>query len=104
MHQQYQPSPPSGYHAPAPPASGQSPDSAAHWMLPTGRSWQSIAAGYVALFAIVVWPLGPVALALGGWALARASKQGTHGQGRAVFAVIVGLLSTLMLVAIVTTL
>lgn len=104
MHQQHQSSPPSGYHAPAPPAFGQSPNSAAHWMLPTGRSWQSIAAGYVALFAIVIWPLGPVALALGVWALAKASHNGTHGRGRAVFAVTVGLLATLMLAAVLATL
>ncbi|WP_430787646.1 zinc ribbon domain-containing protein [Actinoplanes sp. G11-F43] len=80
------------------------PGGATHWMLPVGRSWQSIAAGYVALFAIVVWPLGPVALGLGGWALVRARRENAHGTGRAVFAVIVGVLSTLLLAAVLTTL
>ena len=94
--QQSQTSPPRGF--------GESPATAAHWMLPTGRSWQSIAAGYVALFAIVLWPLGPVALALGSWALVRASQQGSHGRGRAIFAIIVGLLSTALLIAILVTL
>jgi hypothetical protein len=86
------------------PAFGESPASAAHWLLPTGRSWQAIAAGYVALFAIVIWPLGPVALGLGIWALRQASKQRSHGRGRAVFAVAVGILTTVMLVAVVATL
>jgi hypothetical protein len=83
---------------------GESPATATHWMLPTGRSWQSIASGYVALFAIVIWPLGPVALALGIWALVRASRQGSHGRGRSIFAIIVGLLTTAILIAVLTTL
>jgi hypothetical protein len=80
------------------------PATAAHWVLPTGRSWQSIASGYVALFALVIWPLGPVALGLGVWALVRASRRGGHGRGRAIFAVIVGLLTTSILLAALTTL
>jgi hypothetical protein len=95
MHQA-QPPPPTGF--------GESPSTAVHWMLPTGRSWQSIASGYVALFAIVIWPLGPVALALGIWALVRAAQQGSHGRGRSIFAIIVGVLSTAMLIAVLTTL
>jgi hypothetical protein len=87
-----------------PTAFGQSPASAVHWLLPTGRSWQAIAAGYVALLAIVIWPLGPVALGLGIWALRQASRQRSHGRGRAVFAVAVGVLATVMLIAVVTTL
>ncbi|MET8147381.1 hypothetical protein ACIBSW_25730 [Actinoplanes sp. NPDC049668] len=70
--------------------------------MPTGRSWQSIAAGYVALFAIVLWFLGPVALGLGIWALAKASRGHGHGRGRAVFAVVVGVLATGMLFALAT--
>jgi len=89
----------------APPRSfGQSPATAAHWMLPTGRSWQSIASGYVALFAIVIWPLGPIALALGIWALVRAAQQGSHGRGRSIFAIIVGVLTSIILIAVLTTL
>jgi hypothetical protein len=73
------------------------PKNVTHWLLPVGRSWQSIVAGYVALLAIVVWPLGPIALGLGGWALWRASNHGTHGRGRAIFALVVGSLATLAL-------
>ncbi len=92
-------------HGPAgrPAAFGESPADVAHWLLPTGRSWQAVAAGYVALVAIVVWPLGPVALGLGLWALRRAAKENTHGRGRAVFAVVVGVLATLLLTAVLVT-
>lgn len=102
--QQSSPYPASPASASAPPGFGESPTGATHWMLPTGRSWQSIASGYVALFAVVIWPLGPIALALGVWALVRASREGSHGRGRSIFAVIVGILATVMLLAVVTTL
>lgn len=69
-----------------------------HWVLPTGRSGWSIAAGYVALFATVLWFLGPVALLLGIKALAVANRDGSHGRGRAIFAVVVGVLSSIALV------
>lgn len=76
------------------------PRTVTHWVLPVGRSWQSIVAGYLALFAIIMWPLGPFALGLGVWALVRAAREKAHGTGRAVFAVIVGLLATFLLVAV----
>ncbi|MDQ1601658.1 MAG: hypothetical protein QOD68_3132 [Actinomycetota bacterium] len=34
---------------------GATPGDPVHWLVPTGRSGRSIAAGYVALFAMVVW-------------------------------------------------
>ena len=82
------------------PGFGESPASVVHWVLPTGRSWQAIASGYVALFAIVLWPLGPVALGLGVWALRRASRQRSHGRGRAIFAIAVGALTTVLCIAV----
>lgn len=89
---------------PAPAAGfGASPASVSHWILPTGRSWQSIAAGYVGLFAVVAWFLGPVALGLGVWALVKASRDGSHGRGRAVFGAVVGALATLLLLAVLAT-
>jgi hypothetical protein len=74
-----------------------------HWLVPTGRSWQSIAAGYVAIFAMFIWILGPVALGLGLWALRTAARDGSHGRGRAVFAVVVGVLATCVCGALVIT-
>lgn len=77
---------------------GQQPSDELHWVLPTGRSGWSIAAGYVALFATVIWFLGPVSLALGFKALAVANRDGTRGRGRAVFAIVVGVPSTIALI------
>ena len=79
---------PTAGYGPAAPVDQYGPSGALHWIVPVGRSWQSIVAGYVAILALFVWPVGPVALGLGVWALARA-RQGGHGRGRAVFAVIV---------------
>jgi hypothetical protein len=90
-----------GYGTAAPAQDEHGPSDAMHWLLPVGRSGASIAAGYVAIFAMFVWPLGPVALGLGIWALARA-RQGGHGRGRAVFAVVAGALATLGFVWAVT--
>lgn len=86
-----------------PPAAplGQNPSDPVHWLLPTGRTWQSITAGYVALFALVIWPLGPIALGIGLWALAASNRTGAHGRGRAFFAVIVGALSTVAMLAVI---
>lgn len=67
------------------------PDDALHWILPVGRSWQSITAGYLGLFGLLIWPLAPFALGLGIWAL---RIPGGHGRGRAIFAIIAGVLGT----------
>jgi hypothetical protein len=79
---------------------GESPSDALHWLLPLGRSWQSLVAGYLALFNLLIWPLGPVSVALGIWALVRASRDGSRGRARAVFAVVVGGLSTILLLLV----
>jgi hypothetical protein len=98
---QYGPVVPDRYPAaPAGPATDLGPGTVTHWLLPVGRSWQSLVAGYLALFAIILWPLGPFALGLGVWALVRSARENAHGTGRAVFAVIVGLLATFLLVAV----
>jgi hypothetical protein len=76
-------------------AADAGPDSALHWMLPVGRSWQSITAGYVGLFAVVIVFLGPVALGLGTWGLVVARRRDGHGTGRSVFAMVAGLWGTL---------
>ncbi len=56
-----------------------------------------------AAIAIVAWFLGPIALGLGIWALAKASRDGSHGRGRAIFAVVVGSLSSVLLVLVLAT-
>ena len=88
--------PASAAYRPAPAGLGTSPADPVHWLLPTGRSGWSIASGYVALFALVVWPLGPVALALGVAGLRQSARTGTHGRGRAWFGILVGALATLV--------
>ncbi|HYQ76460.1 DUF2510 domain-containing protein [Cellulomonas sp.] len=78
---------------PEPARLGADPRDPVHWLLPTGRSWQSIVAGYVGLLALLIWPLGPFAVWFGLWALRKGSTGG-HGRGRAVFAVVVGAAAT----------
>lgn len=70
-------------------------------MLPTGRSWQSITAGYLGLLSFVVLFLGPFAIAFGIWGLQVAGKTGSHGRGRSVFAIVGGLFGTLLLVYLI---
>ncbi len=82
---------------------GSSPSDPVHWLVPTGRTWQSVTAGYVALFAVVLWVLGPVALWLGVWGLRASARSVAHGRGRAIFAIIVGALSSLAALAVVIT-
>jgi hypothetical protein len=71
-----------------------------HWLLPTGRTWQSIAAGYVGLFALVIWPLGLVSAGLGVWALVESARTGRHGRGRAVFGILAGTVALFALAAV----
>jgi hypothetical protein len=78
--------------AAAPRATGAGPSDPVHWLLPTGRPWHSIVAGYLGIFALFVWVLAPVALGLGAWSLVESSRKGLHGRGRSTFAVIAGVL------------
>ena len=72
---------------------GSDPHDPMHWMLPTGRTPQSIAAGYLGLFGLVIFPLAPFAIGFGIWALVRSKQTGKHGRGRAVFGIIAGFVS-----------
>jgi hypothetical protein len=81
---------------------GAGPGDPVHWLLPTGRSGQSIVAGYVGLLALLIWPLGPVAVWLGLWAIRR-GRVGGHGRGRGVFAVVVGTAATVLLAYLLAT-
>ena len=66
-----------------------------HWIVPVGRSGASIAAGYVGLVSLLVWPLGPVAVGLGIWGL-RKARVGGHGSGRSIFGIVTGVIGSLL--------
>jgi hypothetical protein len=69
-------------------------------LLPVGRTPLSIIAGYVGLLSFLVVP-APLALILGILAVLDLRKQpGKHGMGRAVFAIVMGVLGTIALVAL----
>lgn len=101
------------YGPPAAAGSDMGPGNGLHWVLPVGRSWQSIVAGYVGLFALFAWfmamvgtagaafgaVVGLLSVALGIVAIRRASTGG-HGRGRAWFAVVAGALCLVMTVVV----
>ena len=71
-------------------------------LLPVGRSIWAIAAGYLGLFSLIIFP-APIALIVSIIAIAdirksRTSAQPKHGMGRAIFGLIMGLLGTAILV------
>lgn len=69
------------------------------WVLPVGRSGWAIAAGYAGLFSLLILP-APAALVLGAialWDLRRHPEK--RGLPRAIFGLIMGLLGTIVLVA-----
>ncbi|WP_225755611.1 DUF2510 domain-containing protein [Actinotalea sp. Marseille-Q4924] len=84
------------YAQPAPADNG--PSTAVHWMLPVGRSWQSVVAGYLGLLSLGFWVLGPFAIASGVWALVRA-QDGGHGRGRAITGILGGGIGCVILLA-----
>jgi hypothetical protein len=104
----YQPPPgttlPPWPYRPAPPRLGASPSDPVHWLLPTGRSWQAIVAGYLGLVALALWCLGPAAVGFGTWALVRRAREPrAHGRGRAIFGVVAGTIGTVMTVVVAVT-
>ena len=56
----------------------------------------------IALLSIVAWFLGPIALWLGIWALMRSSAGQGHGKGRAIFAIVVGSVASIALLAVLS--
>ncbi len=75
-------------------------DPAMRAILPVGRTPLALVAGYLGLFALVICPLAPFALGVGIWALVDLKKKpGMHGMGRAVFAIVVGALGTVGILA-----
>jgi hypothetical protein len=73
-------------------------DAAMRVLLPVGRSAHAIVAGYLGLFAVLVFP-APLALLFGILAArdirrSRSDPHPKHGMGRAVFGIIMGALGT----------
>lgn len=79
------------------------PNSALHYIVPVGRSWQSVAAPYLGLFSLVPIPVlsalvGGGAITLGVVAL-RNAKKGGHGSGRAIVAIVLGVIGAAVSIA-----
>ena len=51
-------------------------NSAPHTRFRPGRTPWSIAAGYLGLFSLVIFPLAPFAIGFGIWALVRSKRRG----------------------------
>jgi len=94
--------------APSAPTPDHGPATVEHWLVPVGRSWQSITAGYLGFLCLVTWaiPIAGIAIAgltlwLGLWAMRLAGSNGGHGRGRAIFGIVCATLS--LIAAIFTT-
>lgn len=75
--------------------------SADRWVLPVGRSWLAIIAGYLGLLSVLVFP-APFAIGAGVAALGHLRRH-PHlgGRGRAWFAIVAGILSLLGFAALI---
>jgi hypothetical protein len=71
-------------------------------LLPVGRTPLSIVAGYVALLSILL-VFAPVSLVLGIVALRQLRRTpGLHGRGRAIFAIVMGgVFTVILLIALI---
>ena len=70
-------------------------------LLPVGRSGWAIAAGYLGLFSLIVFP-APLSLIISIIAIwdirrSKSSEHPKHGMGRAIFGLIMGLVGTALL-------
>ena len=78
-------------------------DAGMRMLLPVGRSGYAIAAGYLGLFSLLIFP-APLALLFGIIAVVDIRKHPSkHGMGRAVFAIGMGTLGTVALGMLVFT-
>ena len=72
-------------------------------LLPVGRSGMAIAAGYLGLFAVLLFP-APLALMFGILAIRDIKRNPKkHGMGRAVFGIATGAIGTAVLVVLLVT-
>lgn len=88
------------------PAGGQAapgpdlgPSNPMHYIVPIGRSWQSVVAPYLGLCSLLPVPIIGQALGIGGIVLGvialRRARSGGHGTGRAITAIVLGSIGTL---------
>ena len=73
-------------------------DAGMRMLLPVGRSGWAIAAGYLGLFCLIIFP-APIALVISIiaiWDIRRSKRtdQPKHGMGRAIFGLVMGFLGT----------
>jgi hypothetical protein len=69
-------------------------------LMPVGRSGWAIAAGYLGLFSVLLFP-APVAIGAAIYAISDIKKNPKHhGMGRAIFGLIMGILGTIVLIII----
>ena len=83
---------------------GEEPSDPLHWVVPSGRSWQTIAAGYVGLVSLFTFFLGPIEIVLGVLGLRAAAQQQSHGRVRAIFGIVSGSIGTVIAILIVISL
>ena len=77
-------------------------DPAMRMLLPVGRSVWAIAAGYAGLVSVLCFP-APIAIVLGIVAIRDIKKHPErHGMGRAIFALVMGVLGTIGLIWTIT--
>jgi hypothetical protein len=83
---------------PLPQSANLGDDAGMRMLLPVGRSWLAILAGYAGLFAVTLI-FAPLALVLGILAIFHIrSDPKLHGMGRAIFGLVMGALGTVVLV------
>lgn len=76
-------------------------DAGMRMLLPVGRSWVAIVAGYLGLFAVLLLP-APLALLAGIFAIFHIrANPNRHGMGRAIFAIVMGVLFSVVLAFVI---
>jgi len=75
------------------------PSSVLHYIVPVGRSWQSVVAPYLGLVSLLPVPVFGQLLGIGGIVLGaialRRARTGGHGTGRAITAIVLGSIGTI---------
>jgi hypothetical protein len=75
------------------------PSSVLHYIVPVGRSWQSVVAPYLGLVSLLPVPIIGQLLGIGGIVLGvialRRARTGGHGSGRAITAIVLGSIGTI---------